>query len=215
MLAMLLKTLTILFSLCTAGSALAQDDEPAFPLPAETPRAERVVNAPIKMSQVRQPRQGLDRADAMSEPGFLSSAIAMSANPEAWLKALEQARGAAMLNNSSRTAESQIFADQLYSSLDPRFQEAILSREIDPKKTQCWMKAMSDPRFITPALAMLNPAIPMQWMKVTADGRIFKTMQAWFDPKSYPGWMRMSVDTTGNKESYKAAPLFWQPPQRY
>jgi hypothetical protein len=215
MFAMLRKTLTILFLLCTAGSAWAQDDPSVSTAPAGTPRVERTMDAPGKMSQLRQPRQVLDLADAMTGPGFLSSAIAMSSNPEAWLKALEQARGPSMLNNFSRTAEPQIFADWLYSSLDPKFQQAILSRAIDPTKTQCWMKAMSDPRFITPALAMLNPASPMQWMKVTADGRIFNPMQAWLDPKTYLGWMRMSVDTTGNKGSNKTAPPFWQPPQRY
>jgi len=207
------KTLTILFSLCAAGSAWAQDDAPALPVPTETQQVERMMDVRSKMSQVRQPRQVL--ADAMTEPGLLAAAIAMSANPEAWLMALEQASGPSVLNNYSPAAEPQMFADLFYSSLDPKFQQAILSRAIDPKKTQCWMKAMSDPRFITPALAMINPATPMQWMKVTADGRIFKPMQAWFDPKTYLGWMRMSVDTTGKNESNKAAPLFWQPPQRY
>lgn len=215
MLAMLRKTLTILFSLCAAGSAWALDDTPVSPVPAETPRVERMMDVPSKMSQVRQPRQVLNLADALTEPGFLSSAIAMSANPEAWLKALEQAGKPSMLNNFSRTAESQIFADWLYSSLDPKFQQAILNRAIDPKKTHCWTQAMSDPRFITPALALLNPATPMQWMKATADGRMFKPVHTWFDPKTYLGWMRMSVDTTDKKESNKAAPPFLQPPQRY
>jgi hypothetical protein len=209
---MLRKTLTILFSLCTAGSAWAQDDAPIFPVAAETQRVERTMDVRGKMSQ---PRQVLDLADAMTEPGFLAAAIAMSANPEAWLTALEQVGGPSVLNNFSPAVESQMFADWIYSSLDPKFQQAILSRAIDPKKAQRWMQAMGDPRFIMPALAMMNPATPMQWMKVTADGRIFKPMQAWFDPKTYLGWMRMPADTTGKKESYKTAPLFRQPPQRY
>ena len=212
---MLRRTLTILFLLCAASSAWAQDDAPALPVPTEMQRVERMMEVRSKMSQVRQPQQVLDLADALTEPGFLAAAITMSANPEAWLMALQQASGPSMLNNFPQAAEQQMFADWFYSSMDPKFQQAILNRAIDPKKAQRWMKAMSDPRFIMPALAMMNPATPIQWMKVTADGRIFKPMQAWFDPKTYLGWMRLPVDTTGKKDSNKAAPLFCQPPQRY
>jgi len=116
-------------------------------------------------------------------------------------------------------ATPEMLADWFYSSIDPQFQQAIVTRMLDPKKPQRWMQAMSNPRFYMHALAVMNPATPMQWMKVTADGRMIQPMQAWFDPKTYLNWMRLpmpaptAAQKNGNKTPLAVNSL--KLPQRY
>ena len=212
---MLHKILPSLLLCCATGAAWAQG--PSAPQ-SESGRIEQMMDTRSNMSLLRHPQQALEMADAMTEPGFMAVAMSMSANPEAWLKAMEQASEPSILKNFSQAADPQVVADWFYSSMDPKFQQAILSRAIDSKKAQRCMKAMTDPRFFMPALAMMSPVTPMQWMKVSADGRIFKPMQAWMDPNTYMNWMRLPVEAPSKKDNDKAAPtipFFWQAPQRY
>jgi hypothetical protein len=202
-----------------AAAALAEDV--AFPAPEkQAQRCEQLLDLRSNVSLVRHPKQALDLADAMSEPDFLVTAMAMSANPEIWLKALEHAGAAGVPNNLSQVASPDMLADWFFSSIDPRFQQTVLSRMLDPKKPQRWMQAMTNPRFYMHALAVMNPATPMQWMKVTADGRIIQPMQVWFDPKTYLNWARLptlpapEAKKNGEKTSLPVSYL-WKPPQRY
>ncbi|MFO7542214.1 MAG: hypothetical protein R6W97_05280 [Thiobacillus sp.] len=174
------------------GTAFAWAEQ-TTPSGATLPRAqfEQLLDLRSNVDLVRQPKQALDLADAMTNPEFLVAAMVMSANPEIWLKAMENAGAAGVPKNLAQMASPEMLTDWFYSSIDPQFQQAVLSRMVDPKKPQRWMKAMSDPRFCMPALAVVNPATPMQWMKVTADGRMIQSMQPWFDPKTYLNWMRL------------------------
>jgi hypothetical protein len=182
-------------------------------------RFEQILDFRNNASLVRQPQQALDLADAMTDPEFLVAAMMMSANPEVWLKALERAGAPGVPKNLSQMATPEMLADWFYSSIDPQFQQAIVTRMLDPKKPQRWMQAMSNPRFYMHALAVMNPATPMQWMKVTADGRMIQPMQAWFDPKTYLNWMRVPMPSptaaqkNGNKTPLAVNSL--KPPQRY
>ncbi|HQT00991.1 MAG: hypothetical protein B7Y26_02705 [Hydrogenophilales bacterium 16-64-46] len=163
----------------------------------------------------RDSQQALDMMDAMTEPEFLVAAMAMSANPDVWLKAMEQAGSPNVPQNLTRMADPAMMTEWFYSSVDPQYQHAIVSRLLDPKKPQRWMQAMANPRFYMHALAVMNPATPMQWMKVTADGRMINPMQVWFDPKTYLNWMRLPQPVAGKKADKAAAPPAWKPPQRY
>ena len=163
---------------------------------------------------VRDSKLSLDMMDAMTEPEFLVAAMAMSANPEIWLKALEQAGAPGVPKNLSRMADPAMMTEWFYSSVDPQYQQAIVSRLFDPKKPQRWMQAMANPRFYMDALAVM-PAAPMQWMKVTADGRMINPMQIWFDPKTYLNWMRLPEPAAGKKTDKPATTHAWKPPQRY
>lgn len=192
--------------------------------PADTPvssaaRFEHILDFRNNASLVRQPQQALDLADAMTDPEFLVAAMMMSANPEIWLKAMERAGAPGVPKNLSQMATPEMLADWFYSSIDPQFQQAIVTRMLDPKKPQRWMQAMSNPRFYMHALAIMNPATPMQWMKVTADGRMIQPMQAWFDPKTYLNWMRLPMPpptaTRKNGDKVPLAVNYWKPPQRY
>ena len=181
-------------------------------------RFEQLLDLRHNVDLVRHPQQAPDLADAMSDPEFLVAAMVMSANPEVWLKAMEQAGAPGVPKNLAQAASPEMLADWFYSSIDPRFQQAILSRMLDPKKAQRWMQAMSDPRFCMPALAVVSPETPMQWVKVTADGRVTQSMQSWFDPKTYMNWMRLPPPSAANKSGAKAprpAAYSWKPPQRY
>lgn len=163
----------------------------------------------------RDPRKALELMDAMTEPEFLVAAMAMSGNPEVWLKAMEQAGAPGVPGNLSQMADPAMITEWFYSSIDPQYQQAIVSRLLDPRKSQRWMQAMTNPRFYMHALAVMNPATPMQWMKVTADGRMINPMQIWFDPKTYLNWMRLPQPAAGSKADKTAAPQAWKPPQRY
>lgn len=175
----------------TAASWAETDTSPGTPSAAE--QFEQLLDLRSNVSLVRQPQQALDLVDAMSDPDFLVAAMVLSANPELWLKAMENAGAKGVPKNLAQVGSPEMLTDWFYSSVDPKFQQAVLSRMLDPKKPQRWMKAMSDPRFCMPALAVVNPATPMQWMKVTADGRMFQSMQPWFDPKTYLNWMRLPM----------------------
>jgi hypothetical protein len=197
--------------------AWADSSVPAVP-EKQTARFEQLLDFRHNVDLVRHPQQALDLADAMSDPEFLVAAMVMSANPEVWLKAMERAGAPGVPQNLAQAASPEMLADWFYSSIDPRFQQAILSRMLDPKKAQRWMQSMSDPRFCMPALAVVSPETPMQWVKVTADGRVMQSMQPWFDPTTYMNWMRLPTPSAAKKSSDKMArpaAYSWKPLQRY
>jgi hypothetical protein len=202
---------------CSAASAWA--GSPVDAPVSQATRFERLLDLRNNVSLVRYPQQALDLADAMSDPEFLVVAMMMSANPEIWLKAMERAGAPGVPKNLSQLATPEMLADWFYSSIDPQFQQAILSRMLDPKKPQRWMQAMSNPRFYMHALAVMNPATPMQWMKVTADGRMIKPMQNWFNPETYLNWTRLPMPApSAAQKSGDKQPLVtyaWKPPLRY
>jgi hypothetical protein len=210
-----------IFSAClfvyssTSAWADAHVDAPV----SQASRFEEMLDLSNNVSLVRHPQQALDLADAMTDPEFLVAAMVMSANPEVWLKAMERAGAPGVQKNLSQMATPEMLADWFYSSIDPQFQQAILTRMLDPKKPQRWMQAMVNPRFYMHALAVMNPSTPMQWIKVTADGRMIKPMQAWLDPNTYLNWMRLPMpSTTAAQKNGDKTPLAtssWKPPQRF
>jgi hypothetical protein len=208
-----LKNLLSLLMFCCASAAWAQGG-PAFD--AQTRNIERLLDLRSNMSFVRHPQKALDMADAMSEPELFVAALVMSANPEVWLKAMEHASKPGTFKNFSQLADPQMFADWFYASIDPRFQRALLSRAFDPKKTKRWMDSMNDPQFFMPAIAVMNPATPMQWVKVTADGRIVRSMQNLLDPNSYMSWTRLAEPQSRNGQKPTAElPIYRATIQRY
>jgi len=213
--------LRLMFSAClfVCSAASAWAGSPVDAPVSQATRFERLLDLRNNVSLVRYPQQALDLADAMSDPEFLVAAMMMSANPEIWLKAMERAGAPGVPQNLSQMATPEMLADWFYSSIDPQFQQAILTRMLDPKKPQRWMQAMSNPRFYMHALAIMNPSTPMQWMKVTADGRMIQPMQAWFDPKTYLNWMRLpmpaSSDTQKSGDKPPMTTYAWKPPLRY
>jgi len=214
---MLRQIFSVCLFVCSAASAWA--DSPVDVPVSQAARFEQILDLSNNVSLVRHPQQALDLADAMTDPEFLAAAMVMSANPEIWLKAMERAGAPDVPKNLSQMTTPEMLADWFYSSIDPQFQRAILTRMLDPKKPQRWMQAMSNPRFYMHALAFMNPATPMQWMKVTADGHMIQPMQAWFDPKTYLNWMRLPMPaSSATQKSGDKVPLAtysWKPPQRY
>lgn len=215
---MVRQLLTVGLFLCCTASAWAESSV-SDASAAQRARFEQLLDMRHNASVARQPQQVLELVDDMSDPEFLVAAMVMSANPEIWLKAMERAGAPDVPENLAQTASADMLADWFYSSIDPQFQQAVLSRMLDPKKPQRWMQAMASPRFYMHALAIMNPAVPMQWMKVTADGRMIQPMQVWFDPKTYLNWMRLPMNPTAAKKNgdklTTPAPLSWRPPQRY
>lgn len=210
---LLLKNLLSLLMFCCASTALAQGGSA---LDAQTRNIERLVDMRSNMSFVRHPQKALEMADAMSEPELFVAALVMSTNPEVWLKAMEHASKPGVFKNLSQLADPQMFADWFYASIDPRFQRALLSRAFDPKKTKRWMDSMNDPQFFMPAIAVMNPATPMQWIKVTADGRMIRSMQNLLDSDNYLNWMRLPEPRSGNVEQSTAKlPEYRAPVRRY
>lgn len=211
---MLRPLLTVCLFACSAFSARADDAAPD-PSAIQAVRLEQLrdLHATTDLP-ARHPQRALDLADALSDPEFLVTAMMMSSDPEAWLKAMERA-GAP--KNLARKVSPEMLADWLYSSIDPQFQQAILSRMLNPKKSQHWMQAMSDPRFYMPALAMMSTGTPMQWTQVTADGRVFPSTQSWLDPKTCFNWIRLplSLPSAAQKGGEQAFGAFRRPPQRY
>ena len=201
--------------LLALSSAQALADGPANAPVAPSARIEQLLDFRNNASQVRKPQQVLDLADAMTEPEFLVAAMMMSANPEVWMKAMERAGAPGVPKNLSQMATPEMLADWFYSSIDPQFQQAIVTRMLDPKKPQRWMQAMSNPRFYMHALAIMNPATPMEWVKVTADGRMLRSMQPWFDPKTYMNWMTLPAELAAPKGGAPATAYVAKPPLRY
>lgn len=197
----LLKNLLSVMLVCCASTALAQGERA---LDVQTRNIERLLDMSSNTSFVRHPQNALDMADAMSEPELFVAALVMSTNPEVWLKAMEHASKPGAFKNFSQLADPQMFADWFYASIDPRFQRALLSRALDPKKAKRWMDSMNDPQFFMPAIAVVNPATPMEWIKATADGRMIRSMQNWFDPNTCMNWMRLPEPQSGNGEKATA-----------
>ncbi|ODU90912.1 MAG: hypothetical protein ABT21_02520 [Thiobacillus sp. SCN 65-179] len=185
--------------------------------PAGKPLAhiERLMDMRANNQIVRDPRRALEMADAMTEPELLAAVMALSTQPDIWLKAMERAGAPDVPGNLAGVADPALFAEWFYSSIDPQYQHAIVSRLLDPAKAQRWVQAMANPRFYTHALAVMSPAASAQWMKVAQDGRMAASMRVWFDPNTYLGWMRLPA-----AEPDKAGPggqpfPYWPPPRRY
>lgn len=209
----LLKNLLSVMLICCASTALAQG---ASALDVQARNIERLLDMSSNTSFVRHPQKALDMADAMSEPELFVAALVMSANPEVWLKAMEHASKPGAFKNFSQLADPQMFADWFYASIDPRFQRALLSRALDPKKAKRWMDSMNDPKFFMPAIAVMNPATPMEWIKATADGRMIRPVQTWLDPNTCINWMRLPDQQSGKGAAPAAKPpVFRAPIQRY
>lgn len=189
---MLHRTLFVLLFVGGAASAWAEDAGPDAPV-SPAARFEQLIDLRSNVGLVKQPRQALDLADAMTDPEFLAAVMVMSANPEIWLKAMEHAGAPGVPQNLAQLANPEMLADWFYSSIDPQFQQAVLSRMLDPKKSQRWMQAMSDPRFYMSALAVISPDTPTQWVKVSADGRMLRSMQTSCNPQAYLSWMRLPI----------------------
>jgi hypothetical protein len=200
----------------TTATTWAGDPAPKVP-EEQAVRFEQLLDMRSNVRFARQPQQALNLLDAMTDPEFLAAAMMMSAHPETWLDAMERAGSPEASNSFAQAATPDMLADWLFSSIDPQFQQAVLSRLLDPKKPQRWMQAMSDPRFYMPALATMNPAMPMQWMKVSADGRMIKPVQNCFDPKTTLDWMRLPtpVATEEGDKTAPSASYLWKPPLRY
>ena len=199
--------------LCCASTAFAQGERA---LDVQTRNIERLLDMSSNMSFVRHPEKALDMADAMSEPELFVAALVMSTNPEVWLKAMEHASKPGTFKNFSQLADPQMFADWFYASIDPRFQRAVLSRTLDPKKAKRWMDSMNDPQFFMPAIAVMSPATPMEWIKATADGRMIKPVQNWLDPNTCINWMRLPDQQSGKGATPTAKQsVFRAPIQRY
>lgn len=207
---MMLRSLLVCLMVLPVSQAWADSAREA----ETTARLAQMLDLSSNAQLARDARQTLDMMDAMTEPEFLVAAMAMSANPEIWLKAMEQAGAPGVPKNLAQMADPAMITEWFYSSVDPQFQQAIVSKMLDPGKPQRWMQAMSNPRFYMDALAVM-PAAPMQWMKVTADGRMINPMQIWFDPKTYLNWMRLPEPAAGKKSDKPAAMQTWRPPQRY
>jgi hypothetical protein len=210
--------LSALLCFCAAAPALAGNAQPDAAPALQTPRPGHSTAVGGTGQQAARAAALPDSAGVLSEPEFLVSAMVMSANPELWLKALERAGAAGVPKIPSQLASPEMLADWFYASIEPQYQQAILSRMVDPKKPLRWMQAMSDRRFYMPALATADPATPLQWMKVTADGRIIQAMKAPTDFDSSGNWLRLPASTSpGNAHvaSPERSSLFCQPPKRY
>lgn len=171
----------------------------------------------LNADRVPHPKQVLDLADDMSDPELLIAAMMMGANPEIWLKAMERAGAANVPKNLVQAISPDMLTDWFFSSIEPQFQQTVLSRMIDPKKPRRELSAMRDARFYIPALATIDPTTPMQWMKVSADGRVAQSMQPWFDPKTCFEWMRLpiSVGKKAGDRAMTSVPYSGKPPLRY
>lgn len=199
--------------ICCASTALAQGERA---LDVQKRNIEQLFDVSSNTSFVRHPEKALDMADAMSEPELFVAALVMSTNPEVWLKAMEQASKPGTFKNFSQLADPQMFADWFYASIDPRYQRTLLTRAFDPKKAKRWMDSMNDPKFFMPAIAVINPATPMEWIKATADGRMIKSMQSWLDPNACINWMRLPEPQNGKAATPTAKlPLYRTSIQRY
>lgn len=203
----MLRILTVwLLSLSAAG---AWADTP-------TTRIDRLMDMRTNGQLLRDPQRALEMADAMTEPEFLAAVMAMSGNPDVWLKAMERAGAPEVPGNLAGVADPAAMAEWFYSSIDPEYQHAIVSRMLDPGKAQRWMQSFANPRFYTHALAIMNPAVPAQWMKAAADGRMTSSLHIWFDPKTYLGWMRLPLSEPGKAAAGgQTVWPYWPPPQRY
>jgi hypothetical protein len=202
------------FLVLSAASASAGNGKTGAP-EIQAPSYKQQPDSRLNADRVRHPKQPLDLADDMSDPELLIAAMMMGANPEIWLKAMEQAGAANVPKNLVQPISPDMLTDWFFSSIEPRFQQAVLSRIVDPKKPKRELPA--DSRFYIPALATIDPATPMQWMKVSADGRVAQSMQPWFDPKTCFEWMRlpMSVGKKAGDTAMTPAPYSWKPPLRY
>lgn len=209
----MLRSILILLLSLPLATAWA---DPSAPEDAAA-RFERMLDLRGNLGLMRSPKQALDMADIMTEPEFMAAAMAMSANPDVWLRALERAGSPDVPKNLAQALDPAMLSDWFYASIDPQFQKAIVHRMFDPGKPQRWMQTMADPRFYLRALASMGQA-PMQWMKVTADGRVIAPMQPWFDPRTYLNWMRLPepAPPAGKKTGKMSAQAYPQkPPQRY
>lgn len=204
-----------------AGLSHAGNELNGKALPATTQEwMDHLSNPRLFSLSVRDPTAYAALMDAASDPRFLASAMLAGANPQTYMSFLQGLRDPETLRKGLLLMTSQTAMDWAYSSVDPEFQNALLSRATVPQIADRSMDAMRDPAYFQSAVAVFDA--PVQWMKVEAYVHIAQPSVIWSDPKTCKGWMRLMaqpLSTDAKKSGYpstKPKPLlFLSPPQRY
>lgn len=94
------------------------------------------------------------------------------------------------IKNMARKFGSETVLDMMFSSVNPIFQPALLTKSSDdPAKPVKSIEDMRENKYVQHAITSTNSTPP--WVKITADGRIIPALQMLSESGSDKNWTRM------------------------
>lgn len=112
------------------------------------------------------------------------------------------------IREMAKQMSPEVVLDRIFSSVAPDFQNALLSKPLDPAKPAKGAEAMRDPKYFLPAIAVMP--LPKPWVNVAADGRVIEPARAAGQDSA---WQRMADEA--QKKPAPFFPFFLPAPQRY
>lgn len=115
------------------------------------------------------------------------------------------------IKNMAQKFGPEAILDMMFSSVNPVFQPALLTKSGSPAKPVKNIEDMREEKYFQPAIAPVGISAP--WVKVTADGRLISAKPG--QTETGFGWMRLPSSQPNAGEAEERKPAATGFPQRY
>lgn len=115
------------------------------------------------------------------------------------------------IKNMAQKLGPEAVLDMMFSSVNPVFQPALLTKSASPARPVKNIEDMREDKYFQPAIAPIGITAP--WVKVTADGRVISAGPAQTE-KGF-GWTRLPSGIANTGEADGSKPAAVSVPQRY
>jgi hypothetical protein len=115
------------------------------------------------------------------------------------------------IKNMAQKFGPETVLDMMFSSVNPVFQPALLTKSGSPAKPVKNIEDMREDKYFQPAIVPVG--IPAPWVKITGDGRVITSKSV--QTETGFGWMRLPSSQPDMSEAEERKPVATGFPQRY
>jgi hypothetical protein len=115
------------------------------------------------------------------------------------------------IKNMAQKFGPEAVLDMMFSSVNPVFQPALLTKSGSPAKPVKNIEDMREDKYFQPAIVPVG--IPVPWVKITGDGRMISSKPV--QTETGFGWMRLPSSQADANEAEERKPAATGIPQRY
>lgn len=115
------------------------------------------------------------------------------------------------IKNMAQRFGPEVVLDMMFSSVNPVFQPALLTKSGSPAKPVKNIEDIREDKYFQPAI--VPAGIPAPWIKLTGDGRVIYSKPVQTTPGF--GWMRLLSSQPNANEAEERKPVATGFPQRY
>lgn len=116
-----------------------------------------------------------------------------------------------IIKNMAQKFGPEAVLDMMFSSVNPVFQPALLTKSGSPAKPVKNIEDMREDKYFQPAIVPVG--IPAPWIKITGDGRVISSKPVQTEVGF--GWMRLPSNKPITSEAEERKPAAIVFPQRY